>query len=235
MATEHKLSATSRKDEGKGASRRLRHAAQIPAIVYGGDAKPQSIQLEHEKTWLASQHDWFYASIITLDVDGKAQQVLLRDMQRHPYKQLIMHLDFQRVKANEAIRVSVPLHFINIDESPAGKAADVSVTSEMNEVEITCLPADLPESIEVDLGKIEVGDTVHLSEVKLPKGVELVQKIDEEHDPAVAVARFVKEEVEEELPVEGEEGAEGAEGAEGEQAEGDAGEGDAPAEGDKKE
>jgi large subunit ribosomal protein L25 len=234
MATEHKLSASSRKDEGKGASRRLRHAAQIPAIVYGGDAKPQSIQLEHEKTWLASQNDWFYASIITLDVDGKTQQVLLRDMQRHPYKQLIMHLDFQRVKANQAIRVSVPLHFLNIEESPAGKAADVSVTSEMNEVEITCLPADLPEAIDVDLGSIEVGDTVHLSEVKLPKGVELVQKIDEEHDPAVAVARFVKEEVEEELPVEGEEGAEGAEG---EQAEGEGGaaEGDAPAEGDKKE
>jgi len=232
MATEHKLSATGRKDEGKGASRRLRHAAQIPAIIYGGDDKPQSIQLEHEKTWLASQHDWFYASIITLDVDGKPQQVLLRDLQRHPYKQLIMHLDFQRVKANEAIRVSVPLHFLNIEESPAGKAADVSVTSEMNDVEVTCLPADLPEFIEVDLGNIGVGDTVHLSSVKLPKGVELVQKIDEEHDPAVAVARFVKEEVEEEIVAEGEEAVEGAEG---EQAEGDAAEGDAPAEGEGKE
>ncbi len=230
MATEHKLSATSRNDEGKGASRRLRLAAQIPAIVYGGDDKPQSIQLEHEKTWLASQNDWFYASIITLDVDGKPQQVLLRDMQRHPYKQLIMHLDFQRVKANQAIRVSVPLHFLNIDESPAGKAADVSVTSEMNEVEVTCLPGDLPEFIDVDLGQIKAGDTVYLSDVKLPKGVELVQKIDAEHDPAVAVARFIKEEVEEEV-------AEGAEAAEGDQAEaeGDAAEGDAPAEGEGKE
>jgi large subunit ribosomal protein L25 len=231
MATEHKLSATSRKDEGKGASRRLRHAAQIPAIVYGGDAKPQSIQLEHEKTWLASQNDWFYSSIITLDVDGKPQQVLLRDMQRHPYRQLIMHLDFQRVKANEAIRTRVPLHFLNIEESPAGKTAEVSVTSEMNDVEITCLPRDLPEFIEVDLGSIEVGDTVHLSQVKLPKGVELVQKIDEDNDPAVAVARFVKEEVEEEIPAEGEEGA--TEAAEGEQSEGEAGE--TPAEGEGKE
>lgn len=229
MATEHTLSASGRKDEGKGASRRLRHAAQIPAIVYGGKDKPQSIQLEHEKTWLASQNDWFYSSIITLDIDGKAQQVLLRDMQRHPFKQVIMHLDFQRVSANQAIRVSVPLHFVNIDESPAGKAADVSVTSELNEVEVTCLPKDLPEFIEIDLGNIAVGDTVHLSEVKLPTGVELVQKIDEEHDPAVAVARFVKEEVEEEIPVEGEEGTEGTpvEG-EGEQgAEGEAGEGEA--------
>ena len=216
MATEHKLSATGRKDEGKGASRRLRHAAQIPAIIYGGDAKPQSIQLEHEKTWLASQNDWFYSSIITLDVDGKAEQVLLRDMQRHPYRQIIMHLDFQRVNANQAIRVSVPLHFVNIETSPAGKAADVSVTSEMNEVEVTCLPGDLPEFIEIDLGGIEVGDTVHLSQVTLPKGVELVQKIDDEHDPAVAVARFVKEEVEEEAPAEGEEAAAAAEGEQGE-------------------
>jgi len=230
MATEHKLSATSRKDEGKGASRRLRHAAQIPAIVYGGDSKPQSIQLEHEKTWLASQNDWFYASIITLDVDGKPQQVLLRDMQRHPYRQLIMHLDFQRVKANEAIRTRVPLHFLNIEESPAGKTADVSVTSEMNDVEITCLPRDLPEFIEVDLGSIEVGDTVHLSQVKLPKGVELVQKIDEDNDPAVAVARFIKEEVEEEAPVGG---GGGGGGADGQEAEGDAAEGDASAEGGK--
>ena len=232
MATEHKLSATGRKDEGKGASRRLRHAAQIPAIIYGGDDKPQSIQLEHEKTWLASQNDWFYSSIISLDVDGKAQQVLLRDMQRHPYRQIIMHLDFQRVKANEAIRTRVPLHFLNIEESPAGKTADVSVTSEMNDVEITCLPRDLPEFIDVDLGSIEVGDTVHLSQVTLPKGVELVQKIDEDHDPAVAVARFVKEEVEEEIPAEGEEGAEGAEG---EQAEGEGGEAAAEGEGESKE
>ena len=120
MANEHKLSAGVRKDEGKGASRRLRHAGMIPAIIYGGDGKPQSIQLEHEKTWVASQHDWFYSSIIALDVDGKSQNVLLRDMQRHPYRQLIMHLDFQRVKANEAIRVRVPLHFLNIETSPAG-------------------------------------------------------------------------------------------------------------------
>ena len=231
MATEHKLSASGRKDEGKGASRRLRHAAQIPAIVYGGDAKPQSIQLEHEKTWLASQNDWFYSSIITLDVDGTPQQVLLRDMQRHPYRQLIMHLDFQRVNANEAIRVSVPLHFLNIDTSPAGKTVDVAVTSEMNEVEVTCLPKDLPEFIEVDLGNIAVGDTVHLSDVKFPEGVSPTLKIDDEHNPAVAVARFVKEEVEEEVAVEGEEAAEGAEG---EQAEGEGGQADAADEGEEK-
>lgn len=206
MATMHEIKATNRKDEGKGASRRLRHAGQIPAIVYGGDAKPQSIQLEHEKTWLASQNEWFYASILTLDVDGKPQPVLLRDMQRHPYKQIIMHMDFQRVSANQAIRVAVPLHFINEDTSPAGKAAEVALTHEMNEVEVSCLPRDLPEYIEVDLGQMQVGDTIHLSDVKFPQGVEPTLKIDDEHDPAVAVARYVKEEVEE-VVAEGEEGA----------------------------
>jgi large subunit ribosomal protein L25 len=226
MATEHKLSATGRKDEGKGASRRLRRAEQIPAIIYGGGEQPQSVQLEHEKTWLASQHDWFYSSIITLDVDGKAQQVLLRDMQRHPYRQVIMHLDFQRVNANETIRVNVPLHFVNIDTSPAGKTAGVSVTSEMNEVEVTCLPGNLPEFIEVDLGRMQVGDTVHLSDLRLPEGVALAHKIDDEHDPAVAVARHVREEAVEEAPAEGEEAA-----AAGEQAE--PGEGKAEGEGEE--
>ena len=227
MATEHKLSANSRKDEGKGASRRLRHAGQIPAIVYGGGAEPQSVQLEHEKTWLASQHDWFYSSIITLDVDGKAQQVLLRDMQRHPYKQLIMHIDFQRVKAGEKLRTNVPLHFVNIDISPAGKAADVAVTTEMSEIEVSCLPKDLPEFIEIDLGNLAVGDTVHLSDVKFPEGVTPTFKIDDTHNPTVAVARFVKEEVEEEVPAEGEEGVLAAEAGEAEAE----GEGEAPAEG----
>lgn len=223
MATEHTLSATSRKDKGKGASRRLRLADQIPAIVYGGDVAPQSIQLEHEKTWLASQQEWFYASIITLDIDGKTQQVLLRDMQRHPYRQLIMHLDFQRVRADVAIRVNVPFHFLNADKSPAGKAADVALTHEMNEVEVSCLPKDLPEFIEVDLANMQVGDTVHLSDVKFPAGVAPTLKIDDEHNPAVAVARYVKEDA----PVEGEEGEAPAEGGQPEASADADGEGDA--------
>ena len=190
MATEHTIKAYGRKDEGKGASRRLRHAGRTPAVVYGGDTAPQSIELDHEPLWLAQQNDWFYSSIISLEVDGKVESVLLRDMQRHPYKQLVMHLDFQRVKANEKLHTRVPLHFINIENSPAGKNSEVSVTSELNDVEISCLPKDLPEFIEVDLSKINTGDTVHLSEVKLPKGVELVHPIDEAHNPAVAVARL---------------------------------------------
>lgn len=203
---QHNFKAEGRNVEGKGASRRLRRSAMIPAIVYGGGAEPQPIQIEHEAIWLASQNDWFYSSILTLDLDGKPQQVLLRDMQRHPFKQLIMHLDFQRVRAGEKLRTRVPLHFTNIEASPAGKNAEVSVTSEMNDVEVLVLPKDLPEFIEVDLGKIEAGDTVYLGDVTLPQGVELTHPVSEDHNPAVAVARFVK--VEEEAPVEAEDDAE---------------------------
>lgn len=196
--SEHKISATGRTDEGKGASRRLRHAAQIPAIVYGGHAEPKSIQLQHEKTWVASQNEWFYSSILALDIDGKVEKVLLRDMQRHPYKQQIMHLDFQRVSENEAIRVAVPLHFINVEKSPAGKASDVVVTHELNEVHVSCLPKDLPEFIEIDLGNLQIGDTIHLSQVKMPNGVEVPElKLGADHDVAVVVARHARVEAEE--------------------------------------
>jgi large subunit ribosomal protein L25 len=195
--SDHSIKATVRTDEGKGASRRLRHAAQIPAIVYGGHAEPKSIQLQHEKTWVASQNEWFYSSILSLDVDGAIETVLLRDMQRHPYRQQIMHLDFQRVSENEAIRVAVPLHFINVENSPAGKASDVVVTHELNEVNISCLPKDLPEFLELDLGALEVGDTIHLSQVKLPAGVEVPElKLGTDHDVAVVVARHARVEAE---------------------------------------
>jgi large subunit ribosomal protein L25 len=198
MATEHKISATGRNDEGKGASRRLRRAAQIPAILYGGTAAPQSIQLDHEKTWLASQNEWFYSSILDLDLDGKVQKVLLRDMQRHPYKQVIMHLDFQRVDENQALRAKVPLHFLNQEKSTAGKTAGVVVTHELNEVEVSCLPKDLPEYLELDLSGLNIGDIVHLSEIKLPAGVEIPElKLGKEHDVAVVIAKHGREEVEE--------------------------------------
>jgi len=196
--SEHNITAASRNDEGKGASRRLRRTAQIPAIVYGGDVAPKSVQFDHEKIWLASQNEWFYSSILSLDLDGKVEKVLLRDMQRHPYKQQIMHLDFQRVNENQAIRVNVQLHFLNEEKSPAGKAAEVVVTHELTEVTISCLPKDLPEFLEVDLGQLEVGTIIHLSELKLPAGVEIPElKLGKEHDLAVVIAKHGKEEAEE--------------------------------------
>ncbi len=192
---EHIIKAAGRKDEGKGASRRLRHAALIPAVIYGGEAAPQSLQLEHEKTWLASQNEWFYSSILDLDIDGKVEKALLRDIQRHPYKQIIMHIDFQRVDANKALRTSVPLHFLNEEVSPAGKAAEVVVTHELNEVVIECLPKDLPEFLEIDLSELTVGDILHLSDLKLPEGVSIPElKLGKEHDLALVIAKHGKEE-----------------------------------------
>ena len=197
MATTHEIKVQRREDEGKGASRRLRLAGNVPAVVYGGDLKPVSIELSHNDVWLASQHEWFYASILDLSLNGDVQKVLLRDMQRHPFKQQIMHLDFQRVNANETIRTAVPLHFINEDTSPAGKAADVVITHELNEVNVTCLPGDLPEFIEIDLGEMVVGDIVHLSQVKLPKGVEIPElALGADHDVAVVVAKHGRVEAE---------------------------------------
>jgi large subunit ribosomal protein L25 len=197
MATTHEIKVQRREDEGKGASRRLRLAGNVPAVVYGGDLKPVSIELSHNDVWVASQHEWFYASILDLSLNGDVQKVLLRDMQRHPFKQQIMHLDFQRVNANETIRTAVPLHFLNEDTSPAGKAADVVITHELNEVTVTCLPGDLPEFIEIDLGAMVVGDIVHLSQVKLPKGVEIPElALGADHDVAVVVAKHGRVEAE---------------------------------------
>jgi large subunit ribosomal protein L25 len=189
----HIINATSRKDEGKGASRRLRRSGQVPAIVYGANANPESIQLNHEKLWLIQQNEWFYASILDLDVDGKVQKVLLRDMQRHPYKQIVMHVDFQRIDENAPIRFTVPLHFVNQEGSPAGKSAGVVITHELNSVEVSALPKDLPEFIEVDLSALAVGDIVHLSNLKLPAGVSIPElKLGKEHDLAVVIAKHAR-------------------------------------------
>lgn len=190
MATQHVFTATDRKDQGKGASRRLRRTGQLPAVVYGAHQEPQSIQILHNTIFLASQHEWFYASILDLEIDGQTQRVLLRDMQRHPFKPLIMHLDFLRISENEAITVQVPLHFLNQDTSPAGKTSGVVVTHELNEVEVTCLPRDLPEFIAVDLASLVEGDVVHLSQLVLPAGVTIDSlKLGKEHDLAVVIAR----------------------------------------------
>ena len=189
MAT-HVINVERREDEGKGASRRLRRDGKVPAIVYGGDLNPVNIQLDHEKLWLAQQNEWFYSSILDLSLNGDVQRVLLRDMQRHPYKQLVMHLDFQRVNENEVLNATVPLHFVNEDVSPAGKAADVAVTHELKEVHIACLPGNLPEFIEVDLAELKAGDIIYLSQIKLPAGVEIpALKLGKDHDDAVVIAK----------------------------------------------
>lgn len=190
MAKSHEIKVARRDVQGQGASRRLRHAGVVPGIVYGGDKEPVKVEFNHNEIWLAQFNDWFYSSIIDLNLDGTIHKVLLRDMQRHPYKQLVMHLDFQRVNENEVLHASVPLTFINEDTSPAGKAADVLVTHELKEVAIACLPKDLPESIEVDLGELKAGDIIYLSGLKLPAGVEIpALKLGKGHDDAVVIAK----------------------------------------------
>lgn len=197
MATIHEIPAESRNDEGKGASRRLRRASKVPAIVYGGSDAPANIQLDHNTVWLASHNEWFYSSILDLKLDGKAQKVLLRDLQRHPFKPQLLHIDFQRVDENKAIRIRVPLHFLNQEKSPAGKMAGVLISHALTDIEISCLPKDLPEYISVDLGDLKVGDIVHISDLKLPDGVEVPElRLGKEHDAAVVTAQELKQEVE---------------------------------------
>jgi large subunit ribosomal protein L25 len=197
MAQIHEIKAQNRSDEGKGASRRLRHAAMVPAVVYGGTQPPQSIQIEHNTILLAAKNEWFFSSILDLNVDGKVQKVLVRDWQKHPFKQQMLHMDFLRVNENEAIRVNVPLHFLNQEKSPAGKTSGVVISHNLTEVEVSCLPGNLPEFIELDLVDLKPGDIVHLSQVKLPKGVSLpALNLGADHDIAVVTANAVKEEAE---------------------------------------
>ncbi|MBS0566453.1 MAG: 50S ribosomal protein L25/general stress protein Ctc [Proteobacteria bacterium] len=197
MATSHVIKVERRENDGRGASRRLRNTGKVPAIVYGGELAPVSIQIEHNDVWLASQHEWFYSAILDLSLNGDVQKVLLRDLQRHPVKQQLLHLDFQRVDENKAIRIRVPLHFLNQEKSPAGKKAGVLISHALNDIEISCLPKHLPEYVEVDLSDLDVGDIVHLSEIKLPEGVEIPElRLGKEHDAAVVTAQELKEEVE---------------------------------------
>jgi large subunit ribosomal protein L25 len=171
MSKNLEIKAQSRKDEGKGASRRLRRAAYVPAVVYGGDQAPESIQIEHNTILLAAKNESFFSSVLDLNVDGKVQKVLVRDWQKHPFKQLMMHMDFLRIDENAKLRANVPLHFLNQETSPAGKMSGVVISHNLTEVEVSCLPKDLPAFIELDLGTIEAGDIVHLSQLKLPPNV----------------------------------------------------------------
>ncbi|MES2537740.1 MAG: 50S ribosomal protein L25/general stress protein Ctc [Pseudomonadota bacterium] len=166
-----KVIAFARKEQGSGASRRLRNAGQTPGIIYGGTAAPVAITLDHNALYHALKKETFHSSILEMEMDGKVEQVLLRDFQVHAYKQLVLHADFQRVDATHKIHVKVPLHFINEEGSPAVKLSSGIISHVMTELDITCLPKDLPEFIEIDLANIEVGSSVHLADITLPSGV----------------------------------------------------------------
>ena len=169
-----KVVAFARKEQGSGASRRLRNAGQTPGIIYGGTEAPVAVALDHNALYHALKKEAFHSSILDLEIDGKIEQVLLRDFQMHAFKQLVLHADFQRVDAKQKIHVKVPLHFTNAEVSPAVKLASGIITHVVTELDIACLPGDLPEFVEVDLSTLEVGNSVHLSDIKLPQGVTAV-------------------------------------------------------------
>ncbi|MBU0744412.1 MAG: 50S ribosomal protein L25/general stress protein Ctc [Gammaproteobacteria bacterium] len=218
------INATLRGDQGKGASRRLRHADKVPGIVYGAGTEPAMIIIEHNALLKLLVHDSFYTKILDLDIDGKKEQVILRDLQRHPFKPRILHLDLQRISDAETIAMRVPLRFSGEANSPGVKLSGALISHLMSNIEVRCLPKYLPEVVEVDLSQIVLNQTIHLSDLKLPKEVEIVALAHGEDKP-IATAYIPRVAVEDtaapvaaEVPVAGkpaaEEGAADKEGAE---------------------
>ena len=185
-----KLDASVRTDLGKGASRRLRREDKLPGIIYGGEEAPVSITLDHNKVNNSADFEAFYSHVLEINLDGKVVEVLVKDMQRHPFKPKITHIDFQRVIAGQDVHTNVPLHFVNEDKSAAAKAGGIA-EHHVTEIEVTCQPKELPEFIEVDMAAVEMGQTVHLSDLTLPAGVSSVElaKNDEAHDLAVVTVK----------------------------------------------
>ena len=193
MSQQFTLAAEPRTDAGKGASRRLRRTGRIPGIVYGGDATPQSISFEANELMRNMEQEAFFSSILTVTIDGQGLQAIVRDVQVHPAKRLVWHLDLQRISATEKLRLSVPLHFLNEATAPGLKQGGGTFSHVMTEVEVTCLPKDLPEYIEVDVGHMELDDTIHLSQIKLPAGVEIPElAYGADHDHAVIALHLLR-------------------------------------------
>ena len=197
------FTAFPRATEGRGASRRMRRLGKAPGIVYGGTTPPQPIELDHNALIHALRNEVFHASILTMKVDGASTEVLLRDVQMHPFRNEVLHVDFQRIDATRKIHMKVPLHFVNEDLSPAVKSQGAIVSHVMTEIDISCLPKDLPEFIEIDLSELDTAHSLHVSGVKLPAGVSIVSR--RTGDPVVATAVVPKAVVEtEEVAAEGE-------------------------------
>jgi len=174
MKTSFELVAEFRETQGKGASRRLRHEGKVPAILYGGHSDARALTLSHQKLAILLENERFYSTILSLKVGDETQAAILKDVQRHPFKNSVLHIDFQRVEENEKIRISIPLHFKGEAISPGVKSQGGLVSHMRNEVEVSCLPRDLPEFIEVDLSGLSLNESIHLSQLKIPDGVTLV-------------------------------------------------------------
>ncbi|MDD3354749.1 50S ribosomal protein L25/general stress protein Ctc [Zoogloea sp.] len=183
------FNAKLRDKQGSSASRRLRRAGSVPAIVFGGSSAPQQIEVDHNEIYHALRNEAFHSSVLSMVVDGAAQSVILKDTQWHPYKQQVLHLDFQRVDATHKIHVKVPLHFINADLAPGVKLEGGIVSHPLTELDLECLPGDLPEFIEVDLKDLKSGSSIHVSSLNLPKGV---KALTHGEDPVVATILAVR-------------------------------------------
>jgi large subunit ribosomal protein L25 len=195
MKTSFELVAEFRETQGKGASRRLRHEGKVPAILYGGHSEARMLTLSHQKLQIMLDNERFFSTILNLKVGDQTQAAILKDVQRHPYKNAIVHIDFQRVEDNQKIRMSIPLHFVGAAVSPGIKSQGGIVAHMRNEVEVSCLPKDLPEFIEVDLSGLSLNESIHLSQLKIPDGVELLA-LSKEDAAVVAIHSPRAEEVE---------------------------------------
>jgi len=218
MADDIQVAAASRTLFGKGASRRLRRENLVPAIVYGAEDEPQSLQLKHNEVIKHLENEGFYSQLLMLSVDGKeATRTILRDVQRHPYKQQIMHLDFQRVVAGQALQVTVPLHLLNEDTCYGVKTEGGMINRTENEVTVSCRPRDIPESIEIDMAELKIGDSIHLSDLKMPTDVDLVDLAEKGDDSDRILISVIAQRtiVEEEPGADPEAAAEGGDAKEG--------------------
>lgn len=181
------LTATKRNDLGKGASRRLRRANQVPAIIYGIGKTPNSVTIEHKEIMYSLANESFYSHILTLNIDNTPEKVVLKDIQRHPYKPRILHVDFQRISETEKLVMNIPLHFKGGDVAPGVKLSGGLVSHLMSDVEIRCLPANLPEYLTIDLSNLEINQSLHLSDIVLPEGVEIVALAHGENQPVATI------------------------------------------------
>jgi large subunit ribosomal protein L25 len=214
MAISFELNAEPRTDTGKGASRRLRHAGKVPAIIYGGNKDPEALTLSHNELQRNLEQEAFYSHILTIKTGGSTTSAILRDLQRHPSRPVILHVDLQRVTADEELRTQVPLHFIGEEKNAAIKAGGL-LSHELTEVEIECLPKHLPEFIAIDVSGMDIGDTLHLSDLQVPEGVTLLELArGEDHDQSVVTMHAKRTGGEEEEEAEGGEEAGSGEGEE---------------------
>jgi len=241
MSQEFDLIAEIREDQGKGASRRLRRNGKVPAIIYGAGRPPRQLAFDHNRVIQQLENESFYSSILNIKVGEKSQAAIVKDIQRHPAKPFIMHMDFQRIVEDEKIKMNVPIHYLNGDESVGVKQDGGSVSQLVNDVEISCLPRDLPEYFEIDLANLALNEMLHMSDIKLPEGVEIPELVnDPDNDPPIVSIQVIKVVVEEEPEdvdgeaVEGEEGEEGEAAADGDASAEDSG-GDGGDGGDKEE